>query len=502
MDDIRHWVEDLDAQNIYWLRGFPGTGKSAIALTVERRLRRSLRLGSSFFFRRDVPTSHFPTFLWRSIAANLANRYPSVRRAIVEKLNEPDVDPERMTPDDLFKAFIADPLQATDDADIPRGRLPVIVIDGLDECGGLEGHVSPFRQRLLATLVKWSALPKRFKLFVTSRDEEDIRNRLLSAGTQSFVLHTGNDVNAVALEDIEIYLNTRFEAVRENYSLPHSWPAPSELGILVKAAAGLFIWAKTVAILIASGGPPRDQLDLVLRQIQKGGSGSSGGNLNSIYQTILDTSFAKADSRSRDLVVRFMGAVIVARTPVSRQDVQKLLKITSDSLQYVCAGLRSVLESGDKVRFIHQSFVDFLTDRDHCSTFRVDTERHQQIMALGCFQLFQKELCFNIGKFETSYLPNDAIPGLADRIDSSIIYASQFWPDHVVAAQPELVLLQSLQDFLHSHLLFWFEVLSIIKQVCTISDTISSLQIWAKVGSLLSYILNFLTLQTRKTILS
>jgi hypothetical protein len=49
--EIDAWIDDLDGPNILWLKGFPGTGKSAIAMSTMNRLTRSCRLGSAFFMR-------------------------------------------------------------------------------------------------------------------------------------------------------------------------------------------------------------------------------------------------------------------------------------------------------------------------------------------------------------------------------------------------------------------------------------------------------------------
>jgi hypothetical protein len=80
--EIDAWVDDLDTPNILWLKGFPGTGKSAIAMSTMNRLTRSSRLGSAFFFERDNANQKTAPALWRSVASDLAHRYPSLRSVI------------------------------------------------------------------------------------------------------------------------------------------------------------------------------------------------------------------------------------------------------------------------------------------------------------------------------------------------------------------------------------------------------------------------------------
>jgi hypothetical protein len=49
---IRRWADGDGGQRIYWLKGWAGTCKSTIALTVAREYSAKKRLGASFFFSR------------------------------------------------------------------------------------------------------------------------------------------------------------------------------------------------------------------------------------------------------------------------------------------------------------------------------------------------------------------------------------------------------------------------------------------------------------------
>jgi len=62
--------------------------------------------------------------------------------------------------------------------DVPCEELPVIVIDALDECGGLQHDESGREdlQSLLCTLKRWIQADhlKKFKVVITSRPEDRI----------------------------------------------------------------------------------------------------------------------------------------------------------------------------------------------------------------------------------------------------------------------------------------------------------------------------------------
>lgn len=79
-----------------------------------------------------------------------------------------------MTPDlnELFCQIIQDPLENS------GGILPVIVIDALGECGGLDGRHSRHQKDVLRTLYTSSELSHKLRIVVTSRDEDDIKRKL------------------------------------------------------------------------------------------------------------------------------------------------------------------------------------------------------------------------------------------------------------------------------------------------------------------------------------
>ena len=176
---IDEWCDDLDASsNILWIKGFPGVGKSAIARKLASKLKSSHRLGSVFFFQRELATVQTPVNFWRTVAFDISREYPSARNAIVTKLKDNKIDLENTDAEELFRSLVEDPLKQS--SDIPRGRLPVVVIDAVDECGGLDGSRSKHRTILLEGIKAWTRLGLRFKLVVTSRPEDDISRALLA----------------------------------------------------------------------------------------------------------------------------------------------------------------------------------------------------------------------------------------------------------------------------------------------------------------------------------
>jgi len=221
LEAIDDWISDLDAaQNILWLKGYPGVGKSTVASSVVERLRASKRLGSYLFFQRGKAAAQTSDALWRSVAFDLSQRYPTVRKHLIKKLAEDRDVPTTPDLNKLFCQIIQEPLVDSD------GILPVIVIDALDECGGLDGRHSRHRQRALSTLSTWSKLPRRFKIVVTSRDEDDIK-RTLQSISHVIKIDAGPRASIQSSIDISKFLTIQLGRIANLYPLPSpDWPGP------------------------------------------------------------------------------------------------------------------------------------------------------------------------------------------------------------------------------------------------------------------------------------
>jgi hypothetical protein len=471
---IDDWIMDLDApQNILWVKGYPGAGKSTVASSVVEHLRGSRRLGSYLFFQREKATDQTSHALWRSVAFDLSGRYPTVRKHLVRKLAEDGDIPTIPNVDELFRQIIQEPLENS------GGILPVIVIDALDECGGLDGRHSHHRKGVLRTLFTWSKLPHRLKIVVTSRDEDDIK-RTLQNLSHVIEIPTGIDASARSLIDIERFLTIRFGDIAKEYTLsdPH-WPGPQVIRQLAKRAGGLFIWAKVIIEFIGRK-EPMDSLRLV-----EAGTGGVG-DMAKLYKTILETSFPDPTPREMDAFHSTLGAIILAKEPLSTTSLERLLPLETSRLQYICKGLNSVVDSEGVLRITHQSFVDFLIDNKVCpAAFCIKLENEEGRLALASLRIMKSGLRFNICNLESSYLLNTEVTDMESRIERNIPlhlrYASLYWTNHLLASKFDEEMLKLVEDFMENRFLFWLEIMSVTRRMNVASHMLSSLVNWMKV---------------------
>lgn len=476
------WIRNDSAPNILWISGYPGVGKSAIAASVTSHLRQQKRLGSSFFFRRENANIMTPQTLWRTVAVDLARRYSPFRKALVGKLTaDPDI-PSISNIVSLFNHLIRDPFLSNNWA--PTQGIPVVVVDALDECGGLEGRSSDHRKHLMESLKLWATLPATIKIVVTSRDESDIRRALLGIN-QPIEIPVGINTSQQSFEDIFKFLHSQFVDIANEYPSLNGWPGSDVVQDLANRASGLFLWAKTVMRFITRG-EPRQELALLLKQQD------TASDMGSLYSQILLVAFPTPRREVIDTFQCVFGAIIFAKLPLSSLSLAELLSMDLSQIDYICDRLRSVIEPGNILKINHQSFVDFLLDGKACpDIFIIKQNNEERRLALGSLLLLKRSLRFNICDLDSSHLRNAEVPNIELRVNEAVSpalnYASRYWVDHLTFNYYETSFGDILHYFIYAQFLFWLEVMSLKKQMNSVAGILQALITWMKV-SLLLYI--------------
>lgn len=477
LERIYAWEMDFEAPNILLLKSHPGAGKSAIAATVVERLRPSARYGSSFFFRREMASVMSPHSLWRTVAYDLARRHSTIRNHLVTALKANESLPATVNIDTLFRQLIQDPLTAS--GKIAVERLPVIVVDALDECGGFDGQYSDYRKGLLRTLKNWSRLPRKFKLVVTSRGESDIERLFSMIDHYPLEILTGRNIDSASSGDIEVFLRHGFQQIANRYpSLGSDWPGEEVTKTMNDRSAGLFIWPKTVLKFLERGEPQQ-----ILKLILQGGG---AGGMSSLYTWILNAAFPNPTGDDIQKLRSVLGALIFHRIPLDLPSLARLLSIEDSVVEYICNGLQSVLDCEGAARIHHQSFVDFLINPKECPPdFLINRERENRTITLACLQTMKCHLRFNICDLKSSYLRNNDVPDLALRVAKFISpyldYASRFWASHLTDTAFSKQLFESIQYFIRNQFLFWLEALSLAKRAHIGSGMLQLLVDWMRV---------------------
>ena len=136
LQDIETKIKNVNGPDMIWTKGLPGIGKSALAASIANWLLDQQCYVISFQFNCMESTITTST-LWYTVACDPVCMFPS----LWQHLSQGNQEYSLSNIDWLFKLLIKKPLFTLVDA-VPWKELLVMMIDILDECGGLKHNAS------------------------------------------------------------------------------------------------------------------------------------------------------------------------------------------------------------------------------------------------------------------------------------------------------------------------------------------------------------------------
>ena len=244
LQNIVIWAKNPQSQNVFWLNGLAGTGKSTIAQSFSEVVAADGLLGASFFCSRDYLDRRELKNIFPTLAHQLACRYPQFRSQVVASIKK-DPTLAHASLISQLENLLVNPLSGRDIS-------CVIIIDALDEC--IDDQPA---SAILSVLGRFTKQLPLVKFFITGRPEPRIRSGfrlpLLEPLTQIFLLH-GVELTSVD-NDIRLYLTQSLTTIvkqRSDLDLSDPWPRDDEIEALTRKSSGLFIFASTLVRFIAS----------------------------------------------------------------------------------------------------------------------------------------------------------------------------------------------------------------------------------------------------------
>ena len=476
------WAMNPQDQNVFWLNGLAGTGKSTIAQSFSNMAADGGFLGASFFCSRDYFDRRELKNIFPTLAYQLACHYPHFRGHIVRIIKE---DPTLAYASLIsqLEDLLVKPLST-------KNVSCVIVIDALDEC--IDDQPA---SAILSVLGRFAKQLPLVKFLITGRPEPQIRSGfrlpLLEPLTQIFLLHEvkPSSVNS----DIQLYLTQRLTTIakqRSDLELPDPWPHDDDIKALTKKSSGLFIFASTLVRFIESEHhEPNKRIQLIL---SKGDSTTHEGHagIDSLYSQVLLHAFSGVHEPVVFINLRrVLGAIVVAFNPLSRKDLSTILGISTALISTTLRHLHSIIlvpiDETKEIHVFHKSFPDFLQDSTRCTNprFYINSHTHHGGIALDCLRLLR-----GLGRNPCSLPPfmmNQDVPNLPQllesKLGSSVRYACNYWVRH-------LELSPRSGDYIHqffgpaTEMLkrapLWIEVMSLENQLEEVIHSIYSLLAW------------------------
>jgi hypothetical protein len=372
LGEISAWSRATTTYPVCWLEGPAGSGKSTIAHTIAKQCDDDHRLAFSFFFSRGKQdrsdTAKFvPTFAYQ-LAQAFDVVQPLLRRTLID---HPSTLHLRLR--DQIEKLITRPALA-----IPRPIQPmVVVIDGLDESSDKD---------LLCDLIRLLVdttddIPFRF-LF-TSRPERHIRQTFESPSTRRKTYFLSlRDFRAHS--DVRNYLQLHLSEIRDRNDhlmrdVPHPWPSPQALDVLVDQSDGLFIYVSTLVKFVADmTGLPQERLQAAM---------TTNRGVDPLYHQVLST------AQKPEYFHQVIGTIIFRRHPLTISELGQLLQLQSSHIRLALDGCQSILVVPDSDQGIvypyHASLRDFLTDHNRAGAHFFDPQVCHVSILVACLELIR-----------------------------------------------------------------------------------------------------------------
>ncbi|KAL5483536.1 hypothetical protein ACEPAI_8768 [Sanghuangporus weigelae] len=225
-------TEKAAAENILWLSGPAGCGKSAISMSISERCLSIGQRGAYLFFERD--DSH-PNSVICTIAFWLACFDKTIRDNILKAV-ESNNGIASSSLHAQFKKLLLEPLRAAEDS--IRGPV-VIIIDGLDKLA--PGHI---RDDLLSLIrEEFPKVPSTFRFLITSRLDPGLLLGLTHSLTSHSIRHISlSEFQTVTHDDISRYIGHEMRSIIGTNNL-RDWPWDENMELLSRAAGRYFLWA-------------------------------------------------------------------------------------------------------------------------------------------------------------------------------------------------------------------------------------------------------------------
>ena len=477
--EIEHWLTSEQNQNIFWLNGLAGTGKSTIAQTFAEMAYADGKLGASFFCSRDFQDRSNLQVIFPTLAFQLAHWHSTFRKELIQVLKAcPDVRQESLH--HQMEKLIVGPLQATL---IPT----LIIIDALDECKDEQPASA-----ILSILSRYVRKIPNIKFFITGRPEPRIQSgfRLRSLLPITEVLKLHEIEPKVVNNDIKLFFQSRLK--QGGCVSMGDWPSSSDIEILCKRAAGFFIYASTVVKFVTfKNHKPTKRLNQII-SLPESTSHEEGFGIDLLYTQVLEQAVDDMDVDNEELQSNFrtiVGAVLLMFNPLSMKALSDLLR-DSDISTTLCS-LHSLLlvpdTMKDPILIFHKSFPDFLMDPTRCKDprFLVKPTVHHAEITLSCLNLMKERLKRNICElddFAVLSKVKDLSTHQKGYIGEALEYACHFWTKHLLkipGGSPYVKGVQkAIDNFFTTHLIFWIEVLSLTGNLDIGVYALNNIQQW------------------------
>ncbi|KAF9459488.1 hypothetical protein BDZ94DRAFT_1117728, partial [Collybia nuda] len=249
LKDIYDWISTSNEQ-ILWVSGPVGSGKSAVAQTVAEACAQDKILAGSFFFLHGAQGRDTPDRLVASISYQIVTKIPEKRKEL-GILIERDLSILHKPLLFQFQNLVIPLFDTTPKIPVTSSCPPkpfLVILDGLDECADEKKEQDVVR--CIGDILNASLIPLRF--IIVSRTELHIRRSFdrLTSKVHNINIHTSYfpKFNSKEDNDIRTYLRHEFNRIYDEHELNEEeyWPNNHTMEKLIASSGGIFIYASTI----------------------------------------------------------------------------------------------------------------------------------------------------------------------------------------------------------------------------------------------------------------
>ena len=445
---FQKWINILDdTPRYYWLRGEPATGKSTLAAHIIDYLRKRNRESSFFFFRSGDSTRSTIASMLLSLAWQLSEAQPAVRRELMERSLEGvilDKADERSIWQTIFSSCILDCMN-----ECPH----YWIIDALDEC--------PNSSVLFALFAKIpGGVPLR--ILITSHPSIAMEKMFSQANLPVIINHIER---ADSLDDIKLFLETRA------HNLPFKDEGARRILIdqMLQKSGCNFLWtALTFRELEETSS--EEQISAVLESVPR--------EMNDVYKRKLN--MIMINPRNIGLAKAIFRWVVCAARPLLAEELKEAIKLdiheTPHNLEKdagpIC-GHMVYVDGQRRVHIAHQTVRAFLVQEGLSSEFAVVRPQAHSRVAEVCL----KYLCGD--EMKTPRHRRGTVTSQNTKRSVFSDYAAMQFSEHVARATSAIdAPFIALNSFFQGNVLTWIESIALTQDLGTLTQTAKNLKIY------------------------
>ncbi|GKZ39316.1 hypothetical protein AbraIFM66950_012282 [Aspergillus brasiliensis] len=425
-------VNELE-QNVLWLYGNPGIGKSTMAMTLAEEIPGKSyftdehNILSSFFCEAGWEGKQEATSILRSLIYQIVNQYPALKGRVLKTY---DVRGEG-----LFASFDALWALFMGFGREPKGPEIYCIIDALDECEPKSREM--LFDQIFQSFSKTGMIgsqPSKLHLLIISRPYPELKSRLSAFRC----------VDLSLFEELKRDLKAMIKGAVKDLAKRNNYPPPvaQEVShILEERADGTFLWVgiayKEIRFLQSRKAVEK------LRSLPRG--------LYSLYRNLLDGATATATACSPDdyrAIQKIMEIVAFAKRPLTLAEIAEACRLYLDldlesRLQFtkevidLCHFL--VVIDKDHVRMLHRSVQEFLM----LEIQDIHPARSNCALSHRCIEVVLQ------------YCGPDINPSVLEPKHSFLSYSVLHWLEHAALGQTEFSLRSEQKNFFKDRLGAW-----------------------------------------------